>query len=91
MIKKNLRISGQSINLEELCDKVCKKKRVSLAELISGSRRRELVNARQIVSWIAVHELGYSGAEVARYLGVTNSCITRFISSGQKPDIDSIL
>ena len=91
ILKKNLRISGQRIDLKELCDRVCKKKDVSLAELISGSRRRELVNARKIVSWIAVRELGYSGAEVARHLGVTNSCITRFLSSGKKPDIEGFI
>ena len=38
MIEKNLRISGQRIDLEELCDRVCKKKNALLAELISGSR-----------------------------------------------------
>ena len=91
MTKKNLRISGQRIDLEELCNRVCKKKNVSLAELISGSRRRELVNARRIVSWIAVNELGYSGAEVARHLGVTNSCVTRFLSSGEKPAIEGVI
>ena len=91
MIKKNLRISGQRIDLEELCDRVCKKKNVSLAELISGSRRRKLVNARRTVSWIAVYELGYSGADVARHLGVTNSCVTRFLSSGEKPDIEGVI
>jgi len=48
MTKKNLKISGQRIDLEELCDRVCKKKTVSLAELVSGSRRRKLVNARRI-------------------------------------------
>ena len=91
VIKKNLRISRQRIDLEELSDRVCKKKHVSLAELISGSRRRDLVNARGIISWIAVHELGYSGAEVARHLGVTNSCVTRFLSSGEKPDINDVM
>jgi hypothetical protein len=39
------------------------------------------------VSWIAIRELGYSGADVARYLGVTNSCITRSISSGKSPKV----
>jgi len=90
-VKKNLRISGQQIDLEELAKKICKKNKISLGELCSGSRRREIVKARKIVSWIAVSELGYSGAEVARYLGVTNSCITRFLSSGGKPNIDGIM
>jgi len=39
-----------------------------------------------VFSWLAVRELGYSGAEVSRYLGVTTSCITRAVSSGEEPD-----
>lgn len=77
--------------MDELCKRVCKKEGVSLGELISGSRRHKLIEARRIVSWIAVHELGYSGAEVARQLGVTNSCITRFIASGKKPDVRGLI
>ncbi len=53
-----------------------------MTELRSGSRRHEIVEARRIVSWIAVRELGYSGADVARYLGVTTSCDNRSVSSG---------
>ncbi len=89
--KKNLRVSGQQIDLEELCERVCQNNRISLSELRSGSRRREIIQARRVVSWIAVRELGYSGAEVARHLGVTNSCITRFLSTGDKPEADGLL
>lgn len=28
------------------------------------------------MSWLGVNKFGYSGADVARYLGVTNSCVT---------------
>lgn len=28
------------------------------------------------------------GADVARYIGVTNSSVTRFIVSGKRPDVD---
>jgi len=42
------------------------------------------------MSWIGVRELGYSGVDVARCLGVTNSCVTRMISSGKKQDADDI-
>jgi len=48
------------------------------------------VKTRREMSWIGVRELGYSGADVARYLGVTNSCVTRMISTGGKQDIDDI-
>ncbi len=36
-------------------------------------------------------ELGYSVADVALYLGGTNSCVTRFVASGQKPDVDDLI
>ena len=42
------------------------------------------------ISWIGIRELGYSGADVARYLGVTNSCITRMVLATEKSDIDDI-
>ena len=42
------------------------------------------------MSWIGVRELGYYGADVARYLGVTNSCVTRMISTGKKQDVEDI-
>jgi len=53
--------------------------------------RRVGVEARGSISWIAVRELGYSGADVARYLGITNSCVTRLVASGKKPDVDDFI
>lgn len=91
LVKKNLRVSGRQIDLQELSKRVCKENKILLTELCSGSRRREIVKARRLISWIAVCELGYSGAEVARHLGVTNSCITRFLSSGEKPVMDDLM
>jgi len=91
LVKKNLRLSGQRIDIKALAQQVCRKYDISQAELCSGSRRRAVVEARGVVSWIAVRELGYSGADVARYLGVTNSCVTRFVASGKKPDVDDLI
>ncbi|MGA9536913.1 MAG: transposase, partial [Desulfobacterales bacterium] len=91
LVKKNLRLSGHRIDMEALAQQVCRKYDISLTELCSGSRRRVIVEARGVASWIAVRELGYSGADVARYLGVTNSCVTRFVASGKKPDVDDLI
>ena len=91
LVNKNLRLSGQRMDLDGLSKKVCEKFNLSYSELCSGSRRREIISARRIVSWVAVCELGYSGAEVARHIGVTNSCITRIISSGEKPYSEDFL
>jgi hypothetical protein len=41
-------------------------------------------------SRVGVGEQGYSAADVAIYLGVTNSCITRMISAGQNHNVDDI-
>ena len=53
--------------------------------------RRVVVEARGAISWIAVRELGYSGADVARYLGVSNSCVTPFVAFGKKPAVDDLI
>ena len=90
LVKKNLRLSGQRLDMKTLTEKVAEKYKVSIGELRSGGRRRAVVEARRAMSWIGIRELGYSGADVARYLGVTNSCVTRFISAGQMPYIDDI-
>ena len=89
-VKKNLRLSEQRIDIEALAEKVSEKYDVSIGELRSGGLRRAVVNARQVMSWIAVRELGYSGADVARYLGVTNSCVTRMVSKGTMQDMNDI-
>jgi hypothetical protein len=50
-----------------------------------------VVQARAALSWIAARELGYSGAKAARYLGVTNSCVTRIVASGNKPPVEELI
>ena len=90
LVNKNLRLSGQRVDIKTLAEKVSEKYNVSIGELRSGGRRRAVVKARRAMSWIGVRKLGYSGADVARCLGVTNSCVTRMISTGRKQDIDDI-
>ena len=71
---------------------MCRKYNISLGELRCGSCRRVVVEASGSISWIAVRELGYSGADIARYLGMTNSCVTlSFVASGKKPDVDDLI
>jgi len=88
LMKRNLRLSGRLIDFDTLFERVCKNYDIWAGELRSGSRRHKVVKARRVLFWVGVRELGYSGAEVARYLGVSTSCVNRFISSGKKPDTD---
>ena len=91
LVKKNLRLSGQRKNIDDLAEKVCEKYNISRGEMRSGSRRHDIVTARGVLSWVAVRELGYSGADVARYLGVTTSCITRLVSAAKPPDVEDLI
>ena len=89
--KRNLRWSGQRIDIEGLAGRVCRQYKISVGELCSGSRRQRVVQARAVLSWVGVRELGYSGAEVARYLGVTNSCVTRIAASDTKLPVEELI
>ena len=84
--RETLKLMAPRIALSRLAEKVCKIHNIGLGELRSGSRRHAIVEARQVFSWLALRELGYSGAEVARYLGVTNSCVTRAASAKKGPE-----
>ena len=53
--------------------------------------RQSVIQARAVLSWTAVEELGYSGAEDTRYLGVTHSCLTRIVASVTKPPVEELI
>ena len=79
LIQRNQKSRGQTPALEILAEQIGSKYGLLPGELTSGSRRRESVRARAEIARGAVRELGYSGADVARYLGVTTSCINRVV------------
>ena len=76
-LRLNLKISG----LEILADQICDGEGVEKKELCSGNRRRNVVRVRKIFCQIAVKKMGYSGADVARFLGITTSGVNRLASS----------
>lgn len=90
-LRQNLRLEHCTPPMETICRHICEMYDVSAGELCSGSRRRSVVTARKAASWVAVRELGYSGADVARHLGVTNSCITRSVASARIPDVRPVM
>ena len=81
--RASLRLTGVRKSLSLLAQQVCENWGLAMEELRSGSRRQVALEAREEFSQIAVKALGYSGAEVARYLGVTGSCVTRIAAERQ--------
>ena len=50
-------------------------------DLRSGSRKREVIEARKLFCQLAVKKMGYCGGDVARFLGVTTSAVNKAANS----------
>lgn len=76
-----LRLSRTVVDLGALAREVARQEGVNEAELRSGSRRRCVSKARKSFCHLAVTQSGSSGAEVARFLGVTTSAVNRAVGA----------
>jgi len=77
--------------LATLVRKIVKGEGIEEWELRSGIRKRGVVRARKLFCQIAVGRMGYPGAEVARYLGVTTSAVNRLVVSEEVGDLEKYL
>ncbi len=82
-LRLNLRISDPV----SLARDVCNSEGIKEDDLRSGSRRKDVVRSRRIFCQIAVNRMGYSGADVARFLGITTSAVNRLAVSVALPEI----
>ncbi len=78
--KETLRGRGKILNLGELLKQISREEKIGAEETRAGGRQGRVVKARRRFSRIAVRELGYSGAEVARFLGVATATVNRYAS-----------
>jgi REP element-mobilizing transposase RayT len=67
-----------------LVDKACKKQKVSVAALKSGSRRQNVSKARSQLAKVLVKECGLSLTETGRQLGVSPSAVAKSLSRRKK-------
>jgi len=75
--KETLRINRKVPDLETLAKRVMEGEGIEEGELRSGNRKTEVVKTRRVFCQLAIGKMGYPGAEVARYLGVTTSSVNR--------------
>jgi putative transposase len=87
-VKETLRLKNEIMDLESLVDKICDNEIVEKEELLTGSKKKRVVKCRKIFCQIAVKKMGYSGADVARFLGVTTSAVNRLAVSEKLPDVE---
>ena len=89
--KQTLGWRGRIPDLQTLLVKISKREGVEQEKVRGGDRRRSVVGARKVFCQLAVKRLGYSGAAVARYLGVTTSLVNRYASSEEMDNLDQYL
>ncbi len=89
--KETLGWRGRVPSLQTLLLEISKRDVVEEKKVRGGDRRRSVVGVRKLFCQIAVRRLGYSGAAVARFLGVTTSLVNRYASSEEVGNLDQYL
>jgi len=89
--KRTLRLSARVRDLGFLAKQIVEGEGIGESMLRSGSRYRKVSKVRRLFCQIAVRKLGYPGAEVARFLGVTTSAVVRAAYSEDLPEIPKYL
>jgi hypothetical protein len=80
-----LRRKGKII--EDIIQEECGKRKVSAQELKKGSRRTLVSEVRAAIAYRSKEELGISGAEIARHLGVNTSSKNRDLAKMDQSEI----
>ncbi len=68
------------IKLNLIISNTCKDANISLKDLLSGSKSRQITNVRQQICIKSINENGYKVREVATALGVNESSVSRIIT-----------
>jgi len=77
---RQLKFRQGGLSIDKVIEQECRARKVSEEELKRGGRRRKVSEARAAIARRSSEELGVSGAEIARHLGVNTSSINRAIA-----------
>jgi putative transposase len=80
---RQIKVKRSGHTIEAIITQECKKAKVGIQELKRGNRRRQVCTARTEIARRSREELGLSGAEIARHLGVNTSTINRALARGE--------
>ena len=86
-LQETLRLKTGKIDLKKLAFQISCSEGVEWGLVRSGSRVGKVVKIRRLFCQLAVKKFGYSGAEVARYLGTSTSSVTRLANSPELPEL----
>jgi putative transposase len=89
--KETLRLSRKGRDLASLAGEIVAGTGLKESDLRSGSRQKKVSRARRLLCQLAVKKMGYPGAEVARFLGVTTSAVIRAANSDELSELENYL
>jgi len=89
--KETLRLSSLIRDLPSLASRIAEGEGVTEEELRSGGRTRRISKARRVFCQVALKKMGHSGADVARFLGVTTSAVFRAAGREEFSDLRKYL
>ncbi len=89
--KETLRLAKKIPDLNEFAKRISKLQGIEKDELIMGSRKREVVEARKIFCQAVVKKGRYSGAEAARFLSISTSAVNRLANADELPEVLKII
>jgi putative transposase len=89
--KETLRLGREVTDLVTLAKRIVRGEGIEESELRLGIRKREVVRVRRLFCQLAIGKMGYPGAEVARFLGVTTSSVNRLAVSKEVANLKKYL
>jgi hypothetical protein len=86
--ERRLRLSSRGLSIEKLTEVVSEYFNLPVYEIKSPSRRRTVAVARAVISIVAIDNMGISGADVAKWLNLTPSAVSKLVSRARRdPDL----
>ena len=76
---RQTRLCRRGKGIADIIREECRKRGVHEQELVRGSRRQKISQARAIIALRCKEEIGCSGAEIARHLGVNTTSVNRAV------------
>ena len=67
----------KGIDLQELTTRVARYFGISSSVIRGGGKLRRVSEARSLLIWMAIMELGYTGIQVAQWLGISPSAVSK--------------
>lgn len=81
---RQTRLRRRGKGIDDIIREECRKRDVNEQELIRGSRRRKVSQTRAVIALRCREEIGCSGAEIARHLGVNTTSINRAVERAEE-------